>query len=149
MRSKTDDPKLLEAIWNQKNENTHSYNVEPIHEVDEKIKSDIDFLLDSEKGTTSTPKPEKNVSIKFKDEMPKQNSILSFKMGKNLELRCIYNLFSNFGNVSCIVKKKDMVSIKFRTLQFAAIANSYLNGKTFYDNYLNLRFDSQEILKPV
>ena len=61
---------------------------------------------------------------------------------KSLEIRCIYNLFSNFGNITCIVKKKDTVSIKFRTLEFAAIANSYLNGKNFYDNFLNLKFDS-------
>lgn len=27
----------------------------------------------------------------------------------------IYNLFSNFGNISCIIVKKDILYIKFRT----------------------------------
>lgn len=37
-------------------------------------------------------------------------------MKKDLKVRYIYNLFSNFGNISYISKKSGKAYIKFRTL---------------------------------
>ena len=40
----------------------------------------------------------------------------------------IYNLFSNFGNVSMIMITRKEVKVKFRTAEFAAVAQTYLKS---------------------
>lgn len=51
----------------------------------------------------------------------------------------MYNLFSNFGNISFISKKAGKrVFIKFRTIEFAAIAYTYLNEYFLMGNLLKL-----------
>jgi len=54
-------------------------------------------------------------------------------------LRQVYNLFSNFGNIECIIAKKQKVFLKFRSGYFAAVAMNYLAGMSFCGNHLNLK----------
>lgn len=55
-------------------------------------------------------------------------------------MRQIYNLFSNFGNIECIISKAHRVYIKFRSGYFAAVAMNYLAGMNFCGNILNLKY---------
>lgn len=50
----------------------------------------------------------------------------------------MYNLFSNFGNISFIAKKTRRMFVKFRNMEFAAIASTYLNEYFFMGNILKL-----------
>lgn len=50
----------------------------------------------------------------------------------------MYNLFSNFGNISYIKKTKHNVFIKFRSVEFAAMARNYLHGYKLMGNALDL-----------
>jgi hypothetical protein len=68
-----------------------------------------------------------NPSLKIKEPESSSTPTLRFELRKDLKIRHIYNLFSNFGNLSFISKKGGRVYIKFRTLEFAAIARTYLN----------------------
>ena len=61
-------------------------------------------------------------------------------MKKDLKIRYIYNLFSNFGNISYISKKSGKAFIKFRTLEFSAIARTYLHERFLMDNLLILNY---------
>ena len=51
----------------------------------------------------------------MKQETDVRSSILWFPYRYNLETKTIYNLFSNFGNISSITIKKENIYIKFRT----------------------------------
>lgn len=53
--------------------------------------------------------------MKMKQETDVRSSVLWFPYRYPLEPKMVYNLFSNFGNISCIVIKKEHVYIKFRT----------------------------------
>jgi hypothetical protein len=64
--------------------------------------------------------------------------VLSFDLHKETSIKCIYNLFSNFGNISYISKKNRKVYVKFRTMEFAAIAFTYLNEYFLMGNLLKL-----------
>ena len=68
-----------------------------------------------------------------------QHPILSFDFQGSISCSCVYNLFSNFGNISCITLKKDKVYIKFRTKEFSAIASSYLNRTVLFGNIIDLK----------
>lgn len=61
---------------------------------------------------------------------------LAFWLSGELSNRNVYNLFSNFGNISYIKKTKKVVFIKFRSVEFAAMAKTYLQGYSFLENDL-------------
>lgn len=65
-----------------------------------------------------------------------------------MEIREVYNLFSNFGNIASIIKKKKEFFIKFRSLEFASISYTYLNGYTLMGNTLLLESPSDEEISP-
>lgn len=68
-----------------------------------------------------------------------RSSVLSFELQRDLSIRCVYNLFSNFGNISFISKKGGKrIYIKFRTIEFAAIAFTYLNEYFLMGNLMKL-----------
>ena len=115
---------------------------EIIHEEDEienSIQKSIDNLLGSSCSEPSGPAFENEKGVKMKQETDVRSSILWFPYRYPLETKLIYNLFSNFGNISCITIKKDNAYIKFRTKEFAAIANTYLNNLVLADNIMVLR----------
>jgi len=82
---------------------------------------------------------EDDKNLRMKDSTDVRSSVLWFSYRYNLEPHMIYNLFSNFGNISCITIKKDHVYIKFRTKEFAAIASTYLNNMVLSKNVMSLR----------
>ncbi len=59
-------------------------------------------------------------------------------MKNDIPMKNIYNLFSNFGNISFICKKRKHLYIKFRTVEFAAIAFNYLNNTNLMSNFIGL-----------
>jgi hypothetical protein len=59
-------------------------------------------------------------------------------MKNEVPMKNIFNLFSNFGNISFICKKKKNLYIKFRTIEFAAIAYNYLNNTNLMGNCIGL-----------
>jgi RNA recognition motif-containing protein len=61
-----------------------------------------------------------------------------FQIQKYIPSRNIYNLFSNFGNLSFIKILKDKVYIKFRSVEFAAMVKNYLNNYKLMGNVLKL-----------
>ena len=75
----------------------------------------------------------------MKEESDTRSSVLWFSYRYSLKLLQLYNLFSNFGNLSCVVVKKDIIYLKFRTKEFAAIASTYLNNTVLEGNILVLR----------
>jgi RNA recognition motif-containing protein len=66
--------------------------------------------------------------------------VLQFDLSRDLKIRYIYNLLSNFGNISFICKKNKKAYIKFRTIEFAAIARTYLNERSLMGNLLLLNY---------
>jgi hypothetical protein len=64
--------------------------------------------------------------------------VVGFKIRNSVKHTHLYNLFSNFGNISAITVKKNDVKIKFRTVEFAEIAKTYLNNKWLYNNKIEL-----------
>lgn len=68
------------------------------------------------------------------------NCVISYDLKVGIPLRQIYNLFSNFGNIECIISKKEKIYIKFRSAYFAAVAMNYLCGLTLAGNHLNLSY---------
>ena len=66
--------------------------------------------------------------------------VICYDLKEWISLRQIYNLFSNFGNLECIVAKKHKVYIKFRSGYFAAVGLNYLGGMSFCGNHLNLKY---------
>ena len=63
---------------------------------------------------------------------------MGFGLEEEVSNRNVYNLFSNFGNISYIKKTKHNVFIKFRSLEFAAMARNYLHGFKLMGNTLDL-----------
>jgi hypothetical protein len=70
--------------------------------------------------------------------------VLCFGYERDIDVDHVYNLFSNFGNVSCITKKKAMFYVKFRTVEFAAISHTYLNNFRLMGNTLALDSPASE-----
>ena len=62
-----------------------------------------------------------------------------------MEIKEIYNLFSNFGNIAAIIKKKDNIFVKFRSIEFASISYTYLNNYRFLGNHLTLQSPLNEM----
>jgi RNA recognition motif-containing protein len=65
---------------------------------------------------------------------------LTFPIKYDVTNRNLYNLFSNFGNVSFIKQTRERAYIKYRSYEFAAIAKNYLTGYTLQGNVLELEF---------
>lgn len=80
-----------------------------------------------------------STGVKEAEDLHK-NTTLCFPITHPLEVRQIYNLFSNFGNVAKISLKKTRAFVKFRTVEFAAIAFTYLNEHVLAGNLLRLEF---------
>lgn len=105
-------------------------------DIDDAIKSDIDSILNCEidnseklsfnSNTLETPK--KSPKIKYQDCKDESLPVLGFRIKNVIKHFQVYNLFSNFGNISIITIKKAEVRVKFRTSDFAAIAKNYLNN---------------------
>lgn len=68
---------------------------------------------------SSTPYKEtasSNSPIKIKDKNKSKTAVLSFTYQKDVTIQNVYNLFSNFGNVSFITKKKRKFYVHFRSM---------------------------------
>ena len=139
-RSKTDNPKTLQEEINKTNANgraelqqahTHVQNpmISEEEEFEHMIHHGINNLLETHSshdrecknlGSThhsSQASVERiNPSLRIKDEASGNSSVLRFEVKRELRTRYIYNLFSNFGNLSFISKKHNNVYVKFRTL---------------------------------
>jgi RNA recognition motif-containing protein len=76
--------------------------------------------------------------MKIKDQGFMNNSFLMFQIQNYIPPKNIYNLFSNFGNISFIKISKGKVYIKFRSIEFAAMAKNYLNDYKLMQNVLKL-----------
>jgi hypothetical protein len=59
---------------------------------------------------------------------------LGFRYDRDMEINHVYNIFSNFGNISGIVKKKRYFYVRFRSLEFASIVRTYLSGTRLMGN---------------
>lgn len=79
-----------------------------------------------------------DMPLKLKSETKEKSQVLTFKTKNEIPARNIYNLFSNFGNISWIINKRTAIYIKFRSLEFAAIAITYLNNYFLMGNLLAL-----------
>jgi hypothetical protein len=64
----------------------------------------------------SPTKTTQSSSIKIKEESKSKSTALGFRYDKDIEIRHVYNLFSNFGNISSIVKKKKSCFVRFRSI---------------------------------
>lgn len=66
--------------------------------------------------------------------------MICYDFKEHVPLKNIYNLFSNFGNVECIITKKSKVFVKYRSGYFAAVGMNYLAGLSLCGNLLNLTY---------
>jgi RNA recognition motif-containing protein len=59
---------------------------------------------------------------------------------ENITVKMLYNIFSNFGNVTKIMMNKEKLSslVEYQNLEFAAIAKDYLNNMVFFSKYLRV-----------
>lgn len=64
--------------------------------------------------------------------------MVGFSYKQPLRIGQIYNLFSNFGNVSQIMLTKKEVRVKFRNSEFAAISLNYLKSFSLGGNKIEL-----------
>ena len=134
-RSKTDDPKFLHNEIRQMSLGNNLME----EEINPHIKQSIDSLLGPNSLEEEPMQEERSSSLKMKEETEIRSSILWFPIRYSIPCYCVYNLFSNFGNISCIVAKKERIFVKFRTKEFAAIAITYLINTTFFGNILTLK----------
>jgi hypothetical protein len=87
--------------------------------------------------------------VKIKETSKSKNAVLAFEYSCDLDIRHVYNLFSNFGNIAAITKKKHHFYVKFRTIEFAAISFTYLNNHTLMGNPLQLYSpDTEDQVQP-
>lgn len=84
-------------------------------EIDHSIKKSIDSILENSFISTGEKRIEEDESMKMKNSVDVRSSVIWFTYRYSLEPHMVYNLFSNFGNISCVTIKKDHVYIKFRT----------------------------------
>lgn len=73
---------------------------------------------------------------------------------KDIKVHMIYNIFSNFGNITKIILMKNKASalIEFENIQFSALAKDYLNNIVFmgkplrinYSNYANISIRNKQ-----
>lgn len=120
-------------------------------EMDHHINHDINYLLETKSNHSYPNKPfistqsskssleRINPSLKIKEISQARSSVLSFDIKKDISIKSIYNLFSNFGNISFITKKNKKAYVKFRTMEFSAIAFTYLNEFCLMGNLLLLQ----------
>jgi hypothetical protein len=133
-RAKTDNPALLASKIHKAN-NPSEANSES--EIDRSIRSNINQLLES--SSPLCPLPVQETPLRLKDTIPSAGTVLCFYYEGDVELRHVYNLFSNFGNVAGIVKKRNALFVRFRSMEFASISYTYLNNYRFMGNYLVLQ----------
>lgn len=60
----------------------------------------------------------------------------------HIKVNFIYNLFSNFGNITKIIflRNKNGALIEFQSIEYATIAKDFLNNLNFFSNYLRVVF---------
>ena len=125
-RSKTDDPKFLQ------NEIRHMSlgNNLMEEEINPHIKQSIDSLLGPNSLEEEPMQEERSSSLKMKEETEIRSSILWFPIRYSIPCYCVYNLFSNFGNISCIVAKNALDGTK--------LCNSICKMSIYYSNLDNV-----------
>lgn len=165
-RSKTDNPRRLQEEMSKVN-NMHSVGygypnvmINESEEIDSMISHGINNILETQSNHSSKLHPHHthstnssleriNPALKIKEVSQAKSQVLHFDLHKDLTIKCIYNLFSNFGNISFISKKNKKAYIKFRTIEFAAIAFTYLNEYFLMGNLLRLESpQSAEVASP-
>lgn len=69
---------------------------------------------------------------------------------KQISVRYVYNLFSNFGDIKRIImlRMKEVALIEFETLEFAKLAKDNLNNLYFFDDYLKISFSNYKEIIP-
>ena len=155
-RSKTDNPKTLHEEIQKMNNQQQPFLAPMIseeEEVEHMIHHGINNLLGTHSSHSHEVKPNTsthhssqasieriNPNLRIKETENFSSSILRFDLKRELKIRHIYNLFSNFGNISYISKKIGKAYIKFRTLEFAAIARTYLHERYLSGNLLVLSY---------
>lgn len=151
-RSKTDNPRRIQEEINRVNQlyPQQSMMINEEEEMDHVISHGINNLLETHSNHSHENKPmfstqssrssleRINPSLRIKDNSQAKSSVLGFDLHKDISIKSIYNLFSNFGNISFISKKSKRAYIKFRTMEFAAIAFTYLNEYFLMGNFLKL-----------
>jgi hypothetical protein len=66
-----------------------------------------------------------------------------------LKVQVLYNLFSNFGNITKIIfmRNKSGALIEFQSIEYATIAKDFLNNLNFFSSYLRISYSNyQEIV---
>jgi len=130
-RSKTDNPRRLQEEISMVNARTHLQNhgmINEEEEFDHMINHGINNLLETQSNHSHENKPyfstqsshssveRINPSLRLKDSSQSKSSVFGFDLHRDISIKCIYNLFSNFGNISFISKKNKKAFIKFRTV---------------------------------
>ena len=139
VRSKTDNPRRLQEQISAVNvsqtvEHNHLYGhsqsmIHEEEELDHMIHHGINNLLEhgearsreepvSTKSTHSNSNAGERISpaLRIKESVQPKSPILCYELKEDIRIKCIYNLFSNFGNISFISKKNRRAYIKFRTV---------------------------------
>lgn len=163
-RSKTDNPRRLQEEVARANQlrpfGYPSAMINESEEIESMISHGINNLLETQSTHSGKPHPHHthstnssleriNPALKIKEVSQAKSQVLHFDLHKDLSIKCVYNLFSNFGNISFISKKNKKAYIKFRTIEFAAIAFTYLNEYFLMGNLLRLESPpSAEVASP-
>lgn len=69
---------------------------------------------------------------------------------KDISVKHIYNLFSNFGDIKRIIllRAKEAALVEFETLEFAKLAKDNLNNLFFFDEYMKISFSNYKEIIP-
>lgn len=90
----------------------------------------------------STPLNDKMTPTNFNVFAGEASKVLFIKglEDPKIKVQVIYNLFSNFGNISKIIymRNKNGALIEFQSVEYATIAKDFLNNLNFFSNYLRV-----------
>lgn len=123
-RSKTDNNEIawhinqVNKISPQKNKSIRENEVD----IEESICSDINSILNFEDSSpdqrSTTSRSVESTKPKIKHSIFNQSglTVVGFSNKYSLKHSQVYNLFSNFGNISMISIRKNSVRVKFRTV---------------------------------
>lgn len=99
------------------------------------IRNDIDSLLKSQRKKIREDSKQ-NCDNNGRNVV--NDYFIMFKLEDYVENHKIYNLFSNFGNISYIKQTKNVVYLKYRSREYVDIAKTYLEGTVFKGSLLTL-----------
>jgi hypothetical protein len=74
--------------------------------------------------------------LKTHSKLENNEHFLCFSIYESIDNSKVYNLFSNFGNISYIKQTKNCIYLKYKSQEFVDIARSYLEGHFFSGNHL-------------